>query len=314
MSSDFRISLQLLWGRRERGERGPKPGLTVEQIVAAAIELADAEGLEAASMRRVAERLGVGAMSLYRYVPGKTELLDLMLDADPRRGSGRSADGRLARRGSRGCARRSRARIRRHPWMLQVVIGQRPPLGPNIIADFDAYLAAVSGIGLTPAEMIADDRARRATTSRARPAPTSRPQTERESGVSDEQWWGERQEFWEDYFDPERFPAISAVWEAGRLRGGRSTPSSSASSGSWTGSKRCSPAADRGTPRAGARTRSARRRAASPASRARAATRRSPARPARSPRRSRAPRTRTSATGRPPRWRSRGPTTAAPSV
>src|SRR5262249_28084642 len=78
---EFKITLKLLWGRDERSQKGPKRALTVPQIVAAAIEIADAEGLDAVSMRRVAERLNVGAMSLYRYVPGKSELLELMLDA-----------------------------------------------------------------------------------------------------------------------------------------------------------------------------------------------------------------------------------------
>jgi AcrR family transcriptional regulator len=62
------------------GARGPKPGLTIEEITGAAIELADAAGLEHLSMRRVAERLGAGTMSLYRYAAGKAELLDLMVD------------------------------------------------------------------------------------------------------------------------------------------------------------------------------------------------------------------------------------------
>src|SRR6476661_5122429 len=79
--SDFRISLKLLWGTKERAPRGPKPTLTVPQIVESAIAIADAEGIDNVSMRRVAERLGVGAMSLYRYVPSKAELLDLMVDA-----------------------------------------------------------------------------------------------------------------------------------------------------------------------------------------------------------------------------------------
>ncbi len=211
MSSDFRISLQLLWGRRERNERGPKPGLTVERIVAAAIELADAEGLEAASMRRVAERLGVGAMSLYRYVPGKTELLELMLDAV-------HSEGPVTPEGDwrtrlEWLARRSRDRIQRHPWMLQVVVGQRPPLGPNILADFDDYLAAVTGIGLTPPETIAATELVGFFVEGATRNAIEAAEAERE--VSDEQYWGDRQEFWEDYFDPERFPAISAAWDAG---------------------------------------------------------------------------------------------------
>ena len=77
---DPRRSLDLLWGDAPRPSRGPKPGLDVATIVAAAIALADADGLDGLSMRRVAERLGVGTMSLYTYVPSKAELLDLMLD------------------------------------------------------------------------------------------------------------------------------------------------------------------------------------------------------------------------------------------
>src|SRR5689334_25423292 len=73
--------MQLLWGTREPPTRGPKPGLELGGIVAAAIKLADAQGLGELSMRKVAQELGVGTMSLYRYVPGKAELLDLMLDA-----------------------------------------------------------------------------------------------------------------------------------------------------------------------------------------------------------------------------------------
>src|SRR5688500_18770488 len=76
-----RRSMELLWGAGSTPSRGPKPGLTVAAIVEAAIEVADTEGLAALSMRKVAEKLGKSAMSLYTYVPGKPELLDLMLDA-----------------------------------------------------------------------------------------------------------------------------------------------------------------------------------------------------------------------------------------
>jgi hypothetical protein len=73
-------TIELLWNIRDRGSRGPKHSLTVDGIVAAAIEVADAEGLPGHSMRRVTERLGVGTMSLYRYVPGKAGLLNVMID------------------------------------------------------------------------------------------------------------------------------------------------------------------------------------------------------------------------------------------
>ena len=119
-------SIELLWGLREPPGRGPKPRLTVAKITRSAIELADTEGLTALSMRRVAERLGVSTMSLYTYVPGKAELIDLMLDTvygetarpdDPpaswRAGSSRSP-GRTGRSTSatRGCCR-SRPAARR---------------------------------------------------------------------------------------------------------------------------------------------------------------------------------------------------------
>src|SRR6266481_5711673 len=73
--------LDLLWGRRGRGQRGPKPGLSVDAIVAAAVRIADAEGLEAVSMAHVAEQLGFTTMSLYRHVSSKEELLQLMWNA-----------------------------------------------------------------------------------------------------------------------------------------------------------------------------------------------------------------------------------------
>src|SRR5688500_7903620 len=71
-------SLPLLW--RTASARAGRSGLSVDRIVSAAIELADTDGIGALSMRRVAERLSVGAMSLYTHVPGKAELIDLMLD------------------------------------------------------------------------------------------------------------------------------------------------------------------------------------------------------------------------------------------
>ena len=79
-SGDIGRTLELLWETGRRPSRGPKPTLTLDRIVEAAIRVADTEGLEGLSMRRVAAELGTGTMSLYRYVPGKGELLDLMLD------------------------------------------------------------------------------------------------------------------------------------------------------------------------------------------------------------------------------------------
>ena len=166
-------------------------------------------------MRRVAERLGTGAMSLYRYVPSKAELLDLMLDTIHAEDAAEPPDEANWRPRLEFLARRSRALIQRHPWMLGVTLGQRPPLGPNIIASFDGYLQAVVGIGLTPGEMVAAVELVGNYVQGATRAAVESAEIERASGVSDEQWWEERESFWEEYFDPERFPAISAVYDGG---------------------------------------------------------------------------------------------------
>ncbi|MFI6813497.1 TetR/AcrR family transcriptional regulator [Nonomuraea sp. NPDC050328] len=69
-----------IWMRPERPARGPKPAYSRAQITEAAVRLADAEGLEAATMRRIAAEIGAGAMSLYRYVPSRDDLVDLIAD------------------------------------------------------------------------------------------------------------------------------------------------------------------------------------------------------------------------------------------
>src|SRR6185369_13421325 len=74
-------ALALAWGLKERPGKGPRPGLSLDRIVAAGVKVAAAEGLGAVSMSRVASELGAATMSLYRYVPAKHELLDLMVDA-----------------------------------------------------------------------------------------------------------------------------------------------------------------------------------------------------------------------------------------
>ena len=79
-SGNPRRGLELLWRAHQTPTRGPKPRLDLDQIVKAAMDVADADGLATLSMRKVAEQLNVGTMSLYTYVPGKAELIDLMFD------------------------------------------------------------------------------------------------------------------------------------------------------------------------------------------------------------------------------------------
>ncbi|TDC75195.1 TetR/AcrR family transcriptional regulator [Streptomyces hainanensis] len=151
---DISRSLDLMWRGREPSSRGPKPGLTLERIVEAAVELADRDGIAALSMRNVATALGVGTMSLYRYVPGKSELLDLMLDHVEAPGPGPAeTTGKDWRTALQTVGEGSYRLFLRHPWLLQVNQA-RPLLGPNALLNFEFTLAALDGLGLTSREKI----------------------------------------------------------------------------------------------------------------------------------------------------------------
>ena len=136
-SGDISRSLALMWefdlGRKTRG---PKPKLSLDAIVDAAVAVADAEGLDAVSMRRIGQELGVGAMSLYRYVPGKEELLDLMLErVNAPRGRRDLGDGLAHGDGDAG-PRACGTLYTTHPW-LPLVDQTRPLLGPNALRGLD---------------------------------------------------------------------------------------------------------------------------------------------------------------------------------
>ncbi|MBW0273299.1 TetR family transcriptional regulator [Nocardia sp. MH4] len=146
-------TVELLWGTAQRPKRGPKPALTLDGIVAEAIALADAEGLSALSMQRLAERLGFTKMSLYRYVPGKEQLTALMLDAamgDPPAPGAAPAHWRT---GLRAWVEAIFERYRAHPWAIELTLGVRP-IGPNEMSWTEAALTALDGTGLTGPERL----------------------------------------------------------------------------------------------------------------------------------------------------------------
>jgi AcrR family transcriptional regulator len=153
-SGDAARRLELLWGPSERAVRGPKPGLTIEQIVSTAIQIADREGLGALTMRRVADELGFTTMALYRYVPGKDELIDRMRDValGPPPPPPNAAAGDWASQLTQW-ARAALERIGRHPWLLEVIA--YGPQGPNWVAWFEWAVRALSATGLTASEMLA---------------------------------------------------------------------------------------------------------------------------------------------------------------
>ena len=136
--------IELLWGRRERGKRGPRPGLSADAIVDAAVRIADAEGLEAISMARVAAELGFTTMSLYRYVDSKDELLQLMFNASALGAERLVIEGDSWRPRLQAWARANHEALLRHPWIVQIPLAD-PPLGPNTLAWMERGLAAFEG-------------------------------------------------------------------------------------------------------------------------------------------------------------------------
>lgn len=140
-----RLDALQVWLRNEPGTRRPR--WSRDEIAAAALRIADAEGLDAVSMRRLAVELGAGTMTLYHYVKTKDELLALLFDAV----MGEvvvPADQQLPedwREALRLIARRSRDSVLRHPWVFDV--NDDPALGPNAVRHFDQSLWAVRELG-----------------------------------------------------------------------------------------------------------------------------------------------------------------------
>jgi AcrR family transcriptional regulator len=134
----------LVWARErpEPSRRAP----SVEQIVARAVAIADADGVAAVTMRRVAGELRSGTASLYRYVTNRDELLDLMVDAVQGEGDAPALTGDW-RADLTAVAHRRRAAFLRHPWLSGELTG-RPSLGPNSMRQADLALGAA--LELTP--------------------------------------------------------------------------------------------------------------------------------------------------------------------
>jgi AcrR family transcriptional regulator len=181
--------------------------------VTTAIQIADRDGIGGLSMRRLADELGITAMSLYGYVPSKAELLDVMADrayagiavpADP-------VTPWKARLGA--LAEQHWALLLAHTWLLQIA-ASRPLLGPAMTAFYDAELAAVDGLGLTDTDMdliagLLDDYVRGAARSAVEAA-----EAQARTGVSDRQWWEAYGPLLAEVLDPARYPTAVRVGAA----------------------------------------------------------------------------------------------------
>jgi AcrR family transcriptional regulator len=136
----------MIWLREEPNAR--RPTHTRAQIAATALEIADTEGFEAVSMRRVAQKLGAGTMTLYHYVANKDELITLMVDSVM--GEVLVPDGELSgnwREAMEQIAKRSHAAFANHRWTLDRLGGMRP--GPNFMRHFEQSLQAVESAGIS---------------------------------------------------------------------------------------------------------------------------------------------------------------------
>jgi AcrR family transcriptional regulator len=142
---------ELLWGKQPLPSRGPKPAVTLTGIAAAGIRIADAEGLDAVSMQRIAGELPVTKMALYRYVPGKTELVAVM--SDLAMGSPPDRPHLPWREALHTWAIDLYDGFRLHPWLLLSTVGRRL-LGPNELAWIENGVAALTDTGLTGGEQM----------------------------------------------------------------------------------------------------------------------------------------------------------------
>jgi AcrR family transcriptional regulator len=140
---------ELLWGRHEQRSRGPKPAITLAEVAAAGIRIADTEGLDAVSMQRVSNELPVTKMALYRYVPSKTELVAVMSDLAI--GAPPEHEDLHWREALKIWALDLYSAFSKHPWLLQSTIGRRL-LGPNELAWMDRGVQALTDSGLSGGE------------------------------------------------------------------------------------------------------------------------------------------------------------------
>jgi AcrR family transcriptional regulator len=213
---DPRRTLELLWGRAEPPPaRGPKQALTVDEIVAMAIEVADAEGLGAVSMRKVAERLGKSAMGLYTYVPGKAELVDLMLDTVlGELPTSYALDGGW-RAAAEASARDSWAFYERHPWVLQIS-GTRPTLGPHEMDVYETQLRIFDNLGFSCVEQTRTVGVLASFVRGAAKTVSDAWAAEQATGLSDDDWWNARNPLFDEVTGDiwgERYPVATRLSE-----------------------------------------------------------------------------------------------------
>lgn len=219
---DPRTTLSLLWGTQNANKPGRKPRLTIAEIVKAAMVIADAGGLESLSMRTLSEALGISAMALYRYLPGKPELLDLLIDLAYSE-LPHALEGSWEQRMER-VARDEWTLYLAHPWMLGVST-YRAALGPHGLRKYERELCALVDAGLTDLEM---DLAVASLSNFVRGAARHALEAKRavmETGQTDDEWWTAHARYLEGLVQASDFPLATRVGTAAALAyGGPADP------------------------------------------------------------------------------------------
>jgi AcrR family transcriptional regulator len=220
-SGDPARTLALLWRADPPSRRGPRPRLDLDAVVDAAIALADERGLAALTMRALAARLRVSAMTLYGYVPGREELVDLMLDALYGRmayPAWEAEEGWRAR--ARAVAEANRALYEAHPWAAAVSTA-RPPLGPGLMGKYEHELGAFEHAGLGDVER---DAALSHLLAFVQGSSTAAAEAAAAPGT-DAEWWETAGPLLARVIDPARYPlAVRVGAAAGEAHGSAHDP------------------------------------------------------------------------------------------
>lgn len=188
--------LRLVWRHQvgeEAGARGPRKKWSVDEVVDTAIEDADATGIEGLSMRKIAEKLHTSAASLYTYIPGRDELLGLMIDqvmgrVDLPPFGGAATDPEVVGDRLREVSRLAWEEIHRHPWLLAAQ-RHRPLIGPNISRRYEWQLSALDGCGLDDVSMDHTIALVESHAVASASASINARELARMSGHSDAEWW-----------------------------------------------------------------------------------------------------------------------------
>lgn len=205
--------LALMWDPPEPSTKGRPARFTLAEVVTAGLSVVASGGLDALSMRRVASELGVGAMTLYTYVPGRTELIDLMVDR---------AYSELSHPTPESAWRPALSQwltefwelYQRHPWLLQTNMW-RAPLAPHVLDAQEAGARCLIDTALSElqvaktmalVESVLQGTARAAIAEAAEGAAT---------GMDTDAYWESMSSFWADHFDVQRYPVMTRIYLAG---------------------------------------------------------------------------------------------------